>query len=273
MAVVAGRDVAVAGSAKPAEHEAALTLRERLEQMVRLLRLGAGTGDDWVSVDGSVVVVGIVDRGHGRFDVASARGIQRRSRWVPGVPWVAMENPVDPFEFMSKEAFDWERVKQLTHFAFPDEIARLSESQRRARVSSIPGMFSINFPPAMRKKPRDFTEACINIPVPMTLVVDLRFQGWVEIFGTADLLRFAEARHVGDYSVAVPCRLANEIPGYPGSRGIPGKLKLREGYENKKPFFTADPGVQHSFAVDQREGFSQEQLRDWLVTHAAKASA
>jgi hypothetical protein len=58
-------------------------------------------------------------------------------------------------------------------------------------------------------------------------------------------------------------RLANEIPEYPGSLGLPGQLTLTG--PKSRPSFHVAPDTGHGLATVQRDGVYAETLIEWIV--------
>ena len=62
-----------------------------------------------------------------------------------------------------------------------------------------------------------------------------------------------------------PGRLANTLPGYPPTLGLPGYVQLTG--PASAPTFSLDPEVVHPLATEQREGVYPERVLEWLSVY------
>lgn len=86
---------------------------------------------------------------------------------------------------------------------------------------------------------------------------------WVEV-AEHDFNRYlALFREDASGEPAVDGRLANDIPGYGGTLGMP--VSVRFGTAAQRPTFTALQGSTHPLAREQRDGMSNARYHDILV--------
>ena len=63
-----------------------------------------------------------------------------------------------------------------------------------------------------------------------------------------------------------PCTIANDVPNYPGTRGLPGVIRLTG--PDTRPSLTLAADCEHAFAVEARTGVAAERAlvwRSWFV--------
>ena len=61
----------------------------------------------------------------------------------------------------------------------------------------------------------------------------------------------------------LPCTLANEIPHYPSTRGLPGTIQLTS--PTTRPSLVLASNLEHPFAVEAREGVHFERSLEWRL--------
>lgn len=163
--------------------------------------------------------------------------------------------------------FDWNKVHALTHRQFPDEIARLSERQRARRLTCHADLITLEpMHPALRQKPRVFFRVIVGIPIPGP-PGDLKFEAWIEVTSLRALEPLIKSRDAGTFDKILHGKLANEIPSYPGSLALAGRCQFRD--KDQVPYFTIEDD--HQLATDQRTGFTEPQLLEWLIVNAGAA--
>lgn len=59
------------------------------------------------------------------------------------------------------------------------------------------------------------------------------------------------------------CALANEIPNYPSTLGLPATMTLRK--PGMRPSVALSPGSDHPFAVEARTGVHFERALEWML--------
>ena len=58
-----------------------------------------------------------------------------------------------------------------------------------------------------------------------------------------------------------PCTIANDVLNYPGTRGLPGVIRLT-GFDTR-PSLTLAADCEHAFAVEARTGVTAERALEW----------
>lgn len=164
--------------------------------------------------------------------------------------------------------FDWDKVVALTHRSLPDELERMSERQRARRLKRHPDLISLlPMSPALRQQPREFLRVVVGIPTVPNPPGDLRFECWMELRDFRHLEPLIRSRDDGTFNKVCHGKLANEIPGYPNSLGLVGECRFRDKVQVPYLLLTGD----HPLVVDQRNGFDDERLMEWLLVNAMPA--
>ncbi len=151
-------------------------------------------------------------------------------------------------------------------FARPDEFFTVPDSERGRRISGSDDACLITSPDGQR----------LSCFIRTVLEVPIRGEGttigwglWVEV--TPEVYRRVGALWEDanqDKEPPFPCTLANDLPNYPTTRGLPGAMQLTG--QHTRPTLTLAPGSGHQFAVESHAGVPFEQAlewRSWFVPH------
>jgi hypothetical protein len=138
------------------------------------------------------------------------------------------------------------------YFAVPPEERqrRVNDSDEACLIASADGQHLACFIRAILKVPITDERKAIGWGL------------WVEVDDQA-YWRVASVWDDPNQSAEPPfaCTVANDIPGYPSTRGLPGVIQLTS--PRLRPSLTPTPDSAHPFAVETRTGVRFERALEW----------
>jgi hypothetical protein len=142
-------------------------------------------------------------------------------------------------------------------FEHPDEVFALPEVERQARAKCGTDLCVLD-------GTRHFIRAVLSVPVRGERR-DFGWGVWAEVSREA-YARYYELWDSPNQSrePAFPGRLANALPGYETSLGLPLMVQLTSAEE--RPALTVADSA-HSLAREQREGVYPERVLEWLAEY------
>jgi len=150
-------------------------------------------------------------------------------------------------------------------FRRPDAIAAVPSSLRATHVFESDDLCALRARDATQQD-RYFVR-CL-LPVPVRDHEDTRWGVWAEVSGPDsktiydawDDPRQAERP-------AMDAQLANDIPGYPPTVGLPMRLRMSGPTTRPQLTFAADQS--HPFALECRAGVTVHRVKEWLARMGA----
>jgi hypothetical protein len=146
-------------------------------------------------------------------------------------------------------------------FRRPDAFLEVPPAERRFRT--LEGNDHCAVRDAADTQRRYFLRVLLPVPV-RGRAEPCNWGIWAEV-SPEDYLRVGELWSDPKQSAEPPFpgRLANAIPGYPPTVGLPGRIQLTS--PTSIPKFHFDPEVSHPLADEQRQGVAPERVLDWVL--------